>query len=63
MFSVDSSVVKAYTARMSLPRFSTVMPSFVTSVGSCGSARLMAFCRFTMAMSVSVPLLNVTVQE
>ena len=50
-------------ARISLPRFSTVMPTLVTSLGSWASARLTAFCRLTRAMSESVPERKVTEQE
>ena len=47
---------------VSLPRFSTDTPVFVTSLGSWASARLTAFCRLTSAMSLSVPILKVTWQ-
>ena len=57
------SVWKASMARVSLPRFSTVMPTLVTSLGNWDSARLTAFCRLTRAMSESVPDRKVTEQE
>ena len=54
------SVMNTYIAMRSSGRFFTVMPFCTTSVGSFGSARLTAFCRFTRLMLGSVPVLKVT---
>ena len=62
-FILEPSVRNANMASRSLPRFSTETPFLVTSEGRFTSARLTAFWRLTIAMSVSVPLWKVTRQE
>ena len=54
------SVRNTYIAMRSSWRLFTVSPFASTSLGSFGSARFTAFCRFTRFMFGSVPLRKVT---
>ena len=49
------SVMNMYMTMRSSGLFFTVMPLWITSAGSFGSARLTAFCTFTSAMLEGVP--------